>query len=195
MTPARALKRSRIMPAILIGASAFALAACQDEQVDANAFPDLPSCEEAAKDGTQIFTVEDCDTAFAEALTEYERTAPRYDELALCEEQHGGECVAQQSSSGGSMFMPLMAGYLMGSMLSNNRAQTQPLYRDSAGKYATASGGTVLNGNKGSAKMSASNFRPAAAASAPMSRASVKATGGFGSSRTSSFSNSRSFGG
>ena len=190
MTAPQLPKRSRIMPAILLGATAFALTACEDDRVDANAFPDKASCEEAAKDGTQPFTVEDCDTAFAEALVEYERSAPRYDDQALCEEQHGGECVAQQGSGGSSIFMPLMAGYLMGSLLSNNRAQTQPLYRDSAGKYAT-SGGTVLNGNRGSAKMSPATFRPAPAATAPMSRATVSAKGGFGSSRTSAFSTSR----
>jgi uncharacterized protein YgiB involved in biofilm formation len=198
MTPAHVSKRSRIIPVILLGAATFAVTGCEDERVDANAFPDKASCEAAAKDGTLPFSVEDCDAAFADALEEYERSAPRYDDIALCEEQHGGECVAQQGTGGSSIFMPLMAGYLMGSMLNNSRAQTQPLYRDSAGKYATASGSTVLNGNKGSAKMAPASFRPAAAtaAAAPMSRASVNATGGFGSSRTSSFSNSRgTFGG
>ena len=181
-----------MMPAILLGASAFALSACKDERVDATAFPDKDSCVAAASDGTQPFTVQDCDTAFAEALVEYERSAPRYDDLALCEEQHGGECVAAPESGGGSsIFMPLMAGYLMGSLLSNSRAQTQPLYRDAAGRYATASGGTILSGNRGSAKLAPSAFRPAPPAAAPMSRATVNATGGFGSSRTSGSSMGR----
>lgn len=193
MTAPHPLKRSRIMPAILLGVSAFALMACKDEQVEATAFPDKASCEDAARDGTQPFSLQDCDAAFAEALVEYERSAPRYDDLALCEEQHGGECAVQQGTGGSSIFMPLMAGYLMGSMLNNSRAQTQPLYRDSAGKYATANGSTVLNGNRGSARMSPNSFRPApaTAAAAPMTRATVNATGGFGSSRTSAFSTSR----
>lgn len=184
---------------MLLGATAFALTACEDDRVDANAFPDKATCEASARDGTLPFTVADCDAAFAEALAEHERSAPRYDDLVLCEEQHGGECVAQETGGGGSsIFMPLMAGYLMGSLLNNSRAQTQPLYRDSAGKFATASGATVLNGNRGSAKLAPSSFRPAAAtaAAAPMTRATVSSTGGFGSSRTSASSNGRStFGG
>jgi uncharacterized protein YgiB involved in biofilm formation len=193
MTGQHITKRSRMLPAILLGATAFALTACEDERVEASAFPDKESCVAAASDGTLPFTAADCGAAFADALVEYERSAPRYDDLALCEEQHGGECVAQQGSGGSSIFMPLMAGYLMGSLLSNSRPQAQPLYRDSAGKYATASGGTVLNGNKGNAKMAPASFRPAAATAtaAPMSRATVKATGGFGSSRTSALSSSR----
>ena len=191
MTASHRPKRTRIVPAILLGASAFALAACEDDRVEATAFPDKASCEAAARDGTQPFTVDDCDAAFAEALVEYERSAPRYDDLALCEEQHGGECVADQGAGGSSIFMPLMAGYLMGSLLGSGRAMTQPLYRDGAGKYATASGSTVLNGNRGSARMSPASFRPAPAAAAPMTRATVNARGGFGSSRTSAFGTSR----
>ncbi|MBS1302587.1 DUF1190 domain-containing protein [Loktanella sp. SALINAS62] len=193
MTAPHLSKRTRIMPAILLGASAFALTACEDDRVDANAFPDKESCVAAAREGLQAFSVADCETAFAEALVEYERSAPRYDDLALCEEQHGGECVAQQGAGGSSIFMPLMAGYLMGSLLSNSRAQTQPLYRDSAGKFATASGATVLNTNRGSGKMAAASFRaaPTTATAAPMSRATVNATGGFGSSRTGGFSSGR----
>ena len=198
MTAPHRTKRSRLMPAILLGAGAFALAACEDDRVDASAFPDLASCQSAAREGTVPFSAADCDAAFTQALVEYERSAPRYDDLALCEEQHGGECVAETGPGGSSIFLPLMAGYLMGSLLSNNRAATQPLYRDSAGRYATASGGTVLNGNRGSAKLAPTAFRaaPATAAAAPMTRATVQAKGGFGSSRTStSAGGSRSLGG
>ncbi|WP_237058431.1 DUF1190 domain-containing protein [Loktanella sp. M215] len=197
MTASRPLKRTRIMPAILLGATAFALAGCKDDAVEANAFPDKASCEAAANAGTVAFTVQDCDAAYQDALVEYERSAPRYDDQALCEEQHGGACVVDERAAGGggSIFMPLMAGYLMGSMLGGNRAMTQPLYRDAGGKFATAGGGTVLNGNRGSARMQPSSFRAAPAAAAPMSRATVSKTGGFGSSRTSSFGSSRSFGG
>ena len=187
MTAPHRTKRSRLMPAILLGAGAFALSACEDDRVDATAFPDLASCQSAAREGSVPFSPADCDAAFAEALVEYERSAPRYDDLALCEEQHGGACVAEERSGGSSIFLPLMAGYLVGSMLGNNRAGTQPLYRDAAGRYATASGGTVLNGNRGSGKLAPSAFRaaPATATAAPMTRATVRATGGFGSARTS----------
>lgn len=184
--PIRRTKRSRVMPAVLLGAAAFALTACQEEEVEASAFPDLAACQQAAASGTVLFSAADCDATFQEALVEYERSAPRYDDQALCEEQHGGECVAQEGGSGGgSIFMPLMAGYLIGNMLNGNRAATQPLYRDGTGRFATAGGSTVLNGNRGTTRLSPDSFRAAPAAAAPMSRASVNATGGFGSSRTS----------
>ncbi|SEM73432.1 Uncharacterized conserved protein YgiB, involved in bioifilm formation, UPF0441/DUF1190 family [Loktanella fryxellensis] len=186
-TPIRRTKRSRVMPAVLLGAAAFALSACQDEEVEASAFPDLQACQQAAASGTVLFSAADCDATFQEALVEYERSAPRYDDQALCEEQHGGGCVAQEGTGGGggSIFMPLMAGYLIGNMLNGNRAATQPLYRDNTGRYATAGGSTVLNGNRGTTRLSPDSFRAAPAAAAPMTRASVNATGGFGSSRTS----------
>lgn len=193
----RRSKRSRVAPVLLGGAAAFALSACQDEKVETQVFPSLAECQAAADEPNSWWTEAECQSAFAEAEAAHEETAPRYADEQLCNEQHGGACYAQPASNGGgSIFLPLMAGYMMGNMMGNNSSsyKPQPVYRTSTGKYATP-GGTVLNTNRGSGQFRATSFRSGAStkAAAPMTRASIKATGGFGAARTSV--SSRGFGG
>lgn len=191
-------KGSRKARALILGAAAFALAGCREETIESRAFPSLAACEASVTEDGSWWTVEDCKKSFAEAEAAHLETAPRYTEESLCEEEHGGECVIEQRSDGSSVFLPLVAGYLIGNMLGggSRSVASQPLYKTKAGGFATASGGTVLNGNSGSAKLSQNSFTPAksTASAAPMTRATVKSTGGFGASRTST-SGSRSFGG
>ena len=184
--------RSRKVRLALLGAAAFGVAGCLPEDVATEVFPTLAECTAAAQDGTGAYSEQDCADAFALAEAAHLETAPRYDELALCEEQHGGECTVDPtmaaSGGGGSIFMPLMMGYMMGSMMNNGRAGmgAQPLYRTAAGTYATPSGATNLTTNRGATNLAASNFRAAAPTTAaqPMTRANVRATGGFGAGRT-----------
>ncbi|WP_378947173.1 DUF1190 domain-containing protein [Paracoccus sp. R86501] len=187
-------KRSRTVALTILGAAAFTVAGCREEQVDAQAFPDMASCEAAAaQDG--LFSVEECDKAFAEAEALHVESAPRYDSLQVCEEQHGeGNCGSeeQQVSSGGSggIFMPLLAGYLIGNMLGrggSGMAASQPMYRNAQGGFTNATGTTNFGSNAGRATMGSQNFaRPAATAGrAPMTRATAGSRGGFGGSRSS----------
>ena len=44
-------KRSRAVALTILGAASFAIAGCREEQVDAQAFPDLASCQAAAAQG------------------------------------------------------------------------------------------------------------------------------------------------
>lgn len=183
--------RSRSVRLSLLGAAAFGVAGCLPEDVATQVFPTLSECRAAAQDGTGDYSAQDCDEAFALAEAAHVETAPRYDELALCEEQHGGECTVDASaasSGGGSIFMPLMMGYMMGSMMNNGRATmgAQPLYRTASGTYATPSGATNLTATRGAVNLAPTNFRAAAPTSAaqPMTRANVRASGGFGAGRT-----------
>ena len=187
-------KRSRTVALTILGAAAFTVAGCREEQVEAQAFPDMASCEAAAaQDG--LFSVEECDKAFAEAEALHVESAPRYDSLQVCEEQHGeGNCGSeeQQVSNGGSgsIFMPLLAGYLIGNMLGRaggGMAASQPMYRNAQGGFTNATGTTNFGSNAGRATMGAQNFaRPAATAGrAPMTRATAGSRGGFGGSRSS----------
>ena len=194
----RRAKRSRMTPILLGGAAAFALAGCKDDQVDTQVFPTLAECRAAADKPDSWWTNGECADAFAKAEAAHEETAPRYADEQLCNEQHGGECYAEPASNGGgSIFLPLMAGYMMGNLLSNNSSslRSQPIYRTSAGKYATPGGGTILNGNRGSGQFRAASFNsaPSTKFASPMTRATVKSTGGFGASRTST--GSRGYGG
>jgi uncharacterized protein YgiB involved in biofilm formation len=190
--PAPRVLRSRSVRIALLGAAAFGLSGCFEEEIDTQVFPTLGECRAAVQTGAAEFTAQDCDDAFALALVAHNETAPRYNEQALCEEQHGGECVADPAAGGssGGIFMPLMMGYMMGSLMSNGRAamSAQPLYRNGAGGYSTPSGATNLNNNSGSARLAPSNFRaaPATSAAQPMTRATARSTGGFGAGRTGS---------
>ncbi|WP_376873716.1 DUF1190 domain-containing protein [Albirhodobacter sp. R86504] len=180
-------KRSKRVAIAILGAAAFTLAGCQEEQVDAQAFPDLKSCTEAASKGG-LFSVEDCRTSFAEAETLHVEAAPRYDSVEVCEEQHGeGACgteAAAQQGGSGSIFMPLLAGYLIGNMLGgrSGMAGAQPLYKTPDGKFTNAARTSTYSSNSGAAKLGASQFtRPAATAGkAPMTKATAASRGGFG---------------
>ena len=87
----------------------------------------------------------------------------------------------------GSIFMPLLAGYLIGSMLGRaggGMAASQPMYRNAQGGFTNAAGTTNFGSNAGRASMSSQNFtRPATTAGqAPMTRATAASRGGFGGS-------------
>ena len=179
--------RSRAVPTMLIGLTALALAACEeDPTVKAQAFPDLASCLDEADEAGALFTAQDCETALAAAQATHVESAPRYEDEALCEEQHGGECVAEMRP-GGPVFMPILTGYLLGRALSGNSRPilSQPLVSRPGG-FATTTGDTRLTSNTGAAEMRASAFRPAPSTrlAPPLSRAAVAQTGGFGQTRT-----------
>lgn len=187
--PRQRRMRSRVVALSILGAAAFAISGCRDESVEAEAFPDLAACKSAAAQGGLISSAE-CDTAFAEAQTLHSESAPRYEDKALCEQEHGaGNCGSEQQatgSGGGSIFMPLIAGYLIGSMLGGNRgmAASQPMYKTADGRFTNAAGTTSYNANSGRGQMASSQFaRPATTAGQPpMTKASVASRGGFGSS-------------
>jgi len=181
------IRRSRQVAIVIVGAAAFSLAGCREEQVDAAAFPDLQSClDESSRGG--MFSAQDCETSFAEAETLHVESAPRYDSLAVCEEQHGdGACGAEAAATqggSGSIFMPLLAGYLIGNMMSGQRgmAAAQPLYRTPEGQFTNAARSSTFSNNTGAAKLNTSQFtRPAATVgTTPMTRATASSRGGFG---------------
>ncbi len=179
-------KRSRHARLALAGAAAFSLSACREE-VEATAFPTLDECLAAAETPGSWVSAESCEEGFSEALAVHQDAAPRYDEQALCESEHGTECIVDERSGGGSIFLPIMAGYLLGNMMSNRGGlRSQPLYSTKAGGFATAGGATQLSSNRGSANLGSHAFRapPSTAGAAPMTKATVSRTGGFGAART-----------
>lgn len=197
-------KRSSYVKLSLLGAAAFSLAACKQEPpVDAVMFPSVAECQSAATQPAATISAADCEKAFAEAQAEHERTAPKYDEAKLCEEEHGGSCYAQPNPNGGggSVFLPLMAGMMLGNMMSGGSSMgrsyshSQPMFQTKDKRYGTA-GGAFFSSNSGAAKVKPASFAAAktTSASAPMTRASVAKTGGFGRSATASAGRS-SFGG
>jgi uncharacterized protein YgiB involved in biofilm formation len=183
------IKRSNRVAIAIVGATAFTLAGCREEQVEAAAYPNLQSCLDDASRGG-IFTAQDCETSFAQAQTLHVEAAPRYDALEVCEEQHGeGACGTEATATqggSGSIFMPLLAGYLIGNMLGGRAGMTgaQPLYKTSDGRFTNAARTSTFSSNAGAAKLSTAQFtRPAATVGkTPMTRATAASRGGFGSS-------------
>lgn len=213
----RTRKRSRHVALILAGTATLALAACKDEQVDAQSFPDLQSCVAAAKDNSLWFTEDDCRANFAAAQQELLETAPRYDSKELCEQEHGvGNCggdpaaqaaggdPAQQTASGGggmgSVFMPMLMGMMLGNMLSRGGGIfSQPMVQTANGRFATPKGDQSFASNRGAGRVTPQTFNraPSTMGRPPMTPASVAQRGGFGASSTarSTSGSSRGFGG
>lgn len=196
-------KRSRHVALLLAGAATMTLAACEDERVDAQAFPDLESCLAAARENSLFFTETDCRTNFAAAEQEYLETAPRYESKELCEQEHGagncgGDPAAQQGGGGGFSFMPLFMGYMLGSMLGRGGGIFgQPMVPKAGGGFSTPSGSQSFASNRGGGKVPAAAFTkgPSTIGRPPMSAAQVAQRGGFGASSTRSGTGSRSSGG
>lgn len=172
--------RSRHVTAALLGAAAFALAACEEEKVETVVVTDPAACAALGE-----FSRAECEEGYAEAKAQNDATAPRYDAMEVCEQEHGaGNCQPEVTSSGGSVFMPILMGYMMGRMMGGFGAK--PLYPAAGGGAATADGGTRFNGMNGKGAVAPASFQPAPATKnlAPMTKTQVQSRGGFGSSRT-----------
>lgn len=184
--------RSRHVTAALLGAAAFALMACEEEKVETVVVSDPAACAALGE-----FSRDDCEKGYAEAKAQNDATAPRYDAMAVCEEEHGtGNCQPEVTSGGGSVFMPILMGYMMGRMMGGFGAK--PLYPTPSGAVRTADGGTQFNRMNGVGTASRASYQPAPQTKnlAPMTKTSVQSKGGFGASRTAAPSSSgSSFGG
>ena len=177
------MKAKRPARIVLAGASVLALAACQEETTEASVFRNQGVCENAGVDPAT------CAAAFETAQAEHEETAPRYDAQAVCEEQHGaGNCVAEeQAGGGGSIFMPLMMGYLLGSALGGGLRSRPLVGGGQGGGFRTTDGRVATNGLNGrtSVRSGAFNATPASTRNAaPLTRSTVARSGGFGAART-----------
>ncbi|WP_347266359.1 DUF1190 domain-containing protein [Paracoccus sp. (in: a-proteobacteria)] len=191
MTHSPLRKRSRHVALVLAGTATLALAACEDDRVDAQAFPNLDACIAAAADANGWFTADDCRKNFAAAEQELLETAPRYESKELCEQEHGaGNCggdPAAQASGGGFSFMPMLMGFMMGSMLSRGGGLfSQPMVSTPDGRYATPGGGQSFSSNSGAGKVSATAFQraPSTIGKPPMTAVQVQSRGGFGAGAT-----------
>lgn len=191
-------KRSRHVALLLAGSAILALAACEDDRVDAQSFPDLDSCVAAARENSLWFTEQDCRNNFASAAQEYLETAPRYESKELCEQEHGaGKCDTDptqtnpgqtaQNPGGGFSFMPMLMGFMLGSMMSRGGGIfSQPMVQSANGRYSTPKGDQSFASNRGAGKVPAQTFTrgPTTMGQAPLSRAAVAQRGGFGQSAT-----------
>jgi uncharacterized protein YgiB involved in biofilm formation len=169
------MKRSKSIALVMMSASTIALSACDEPTVDAAVFDTLEQCI-----SDPVISESQCRSEFAVAKQQHVKAAPKYTSKTDCEADFGAaqcEQAPQRTQSGGSVFMPLMMGYMMGSMLSGGRrgVASQPLYRstDDPKNYRTADN-KKIGGKTGATKVAQS------AARSPSVKTSTVSRGGFG---------------
>lgn len=136
-----------------------------------------------------------CNGEWERAKSMHESVAPKFDSASSCMGEFGDMCQNRQvyNSDGttSNVWLPMMAGMMMGNMMANNThpVNTRPLYMSGAKRTPHGTFVGTLNTPSGNAvSPGVSRMSPAAAASTPKpasvasTRAAVSSRGGFGSS-------------
>jgi uncharacterized protein YgiB involved in biofilm formation len=163
------------------------------------AFDSVAECKASG-----AFAALTCDQAAATAAQEDSKTAPRYAEKNLCEDQFGdGNCFARSSGST-NFFTPLLTGFMIGRLLDGPGYRYSGLYRDRReNTYYTGSGAWLYNGGYGGRgygyQVGSRALTAPVATQRIQTRSSVVSRGGFGgrvAARSGGWSGGgRSFGG
>lgn len=148
------MKRSKKAALILmVPATSLLFAGCGENREQALVYSSPSECAEAG-----FNTPEQCRSDFANAQVLHPQVAPKYLNKEECETDFGPdqcETAPQKTAQGGSVFMPMMMGFLAGQMMGNNasnlqqsagsKVPTQPLYksRDDRGTFRTATNAPV----------------------------------------------------
>lgn len=164
------MKRSSSIALVMISASALALNACDDPKVDAEVYKSLGQCARESQ-----LPNADCREGYLDARRQHAEVAPKFATREECVATFGPnncEVAPQESSRGGSLFMPIMMGYMIGS----GAVHSQPLYRTAhdSRTYRTADNHAV---SRSTGHVSVA----AAAARAPAAKTAAISRGGFGS--------------
>ena len=168
--------RYSISIAALMGISIIGLSACEEPKVDAAVFNSLQQC---INDPGMLR--EQCEKSYADARSQHASVAPKYTSVQDCQADFGaGRCEQSpyRTSRGGSVFMPLMMGYMMGSMMGGRGfSNSQPLYRSTSDpkNYRTAD-------NKKAGSKTGRTRVAKSASQRPSFKSSTISRGGFGSS-------------
>jgi len=160
----------------VMSASLIALTACEEPQVDASIYKTVAQCK---RDPTN--TSDQCESSFKEARSQHAAVSPKYSSAADCQADFGAnKCEASpyKTSNGGSVFMPMMMGYMMGSMIGGRSSMiSQPLYQSSKSPNSFRTADYRNAGSKtGPTKVARS------VTNRPTFKAATISRGGFGSS-------------
>jgi len=167
---------SSLSAALLMSTSLVILSACDEAKVDASIYENVDQCKRDPSN-----TSDQCDSSFKEASSQHAAVAPKYAAKADCQADFGvGKCeeAPYKTSSGGSVFMPLMMGYMMGSMLGGRGSMmSQPLYKSaqSPNNFRTAENRNV-GAKTGLTKVAQSSTNR------PTFKNTTRSRGGFGTS-------------
>jgi uncharacterized protein YgiB involved in biofilm formation len=127
------------------------LSGCEKTDETVSLYQNADDCSKANPSGSA-----QCVAAYDAAKKDAEKTAPKYASREDCIAEFGeGQCTQTPAQSGvasaegqssGSMWMPLMAGYMMGRMMSGGAYAQQPLFSSknpaspANGKFVDATG-------------------------------------------------------
>lgn len=161
---------------LAIGVASVFLSACSGGKQEALVFQNVDECKDALPDMAQK-----CVTAYEGALEEAAKTAPKYNTKNDCEYEFGTNQCQTYQSNGTSIFMPLMAGYMIGNLLAP-RPYYQPMFtsysRYSPYRYNWIGADGTDYGNSRKRSL---NVKPSAFDKKPAVTRTIK-RGGFGSS-------------
>lgn len=168
-------KKNPVIRPLALAIAAITLSACSSKE-EVQVVSSVDDCITRTE-----LSAEQCEAAYQRALVEAERTGPKYSSQSSCESEFGsGHC-----SRRGGVFMPLMAGYMVGSMMNRNAYSSgsvfNPVYRYDRpysaynDRLMTADGTVIGRTGKSSYKVGKSNLRAKPGVTRTMSR------GGFGS--------------
>ena len=135
------MKRSMSVSLLLMGTAA--LTGCGQKEDTAQIYKDADACI-----ASEAFSADECRSQFAAAETERKQNAPAYETMANCEKDYGADkCQpttgAHQAGTG--HFIPLLAGYLVGSAAGT--LGTKALYQPrGSSDFRTATGRSLANG-------------------------------------------------
>ena len=190
---------------LAISASSLFLTGC-DESENVSVYKTIQDCERSAPNDK---AKQQCALDYQNALSNSEKTAPKYSNKALCEEEFGyDQCKqsttsttsAQNSSHSSIMWFPMMSGYTS----SSANYPSQSLYSSSRpsspmhNQFVDAKGNSFGSfTNSGKANVSRSSLVSKPAVTTTTTRAGFGSTVSSHASKSSSFhsSSSRSFGG
>lgn len=155
----------RLAPVALAVSAVLTLSSCEKSDETVSLYQNVDECSLANPN-----LKEQCNNAYQQAVIEANKTAPKYAAKADCAAEFGQDkCIdvpAEQAGlssepRAGSVWMPLMAGYMFGRMMSGSYAST-PLFTSSAAgspargnfvdangrSYGSATTGRSVNVNK-----------------------------------------------
>ena len=203
-----AMRKTSVAPkiaAISLAVSAVLLQGCGAPKQEAHVFKNITECVDINPNQQSL-----CETAHIKALSEAERTAPKYTSKRECETEFGSNN-CRTSASHSSWFMPAMAGFMLGNITSNLNRNRCPSYSyfsnrgcySSSPVFTSTGGGSYAGGWYGAdgtrygktssktARVSNDVFTPKKTTTRTISR------GGFGSvaKAKSSWGGSRRYGG
>ncbi|WP_299265069.1 DUF1190 domain-containing protein [uncultured Psychrosphaera sp.] len=122
----RKVKPKFLLRPIALGITAALLSACGNNQ-EVKVVSSVDDCV-----SNTSLDLEECEIAYKSALAESEKTSPKYKTMNACVSEFGpDQCVQSQNQS---IFMPLMAGFMINELLFNRNRNSyggyyNPVYR------------------------------------------------------------------